>query len=163
MHCAEAALCGLAGWMRSKFRSLRSTCWPSNGGNHACAAEEWSEDDLFNLVRRAWPYRNLAREEFNRIVTMLSDGITPANRAAIRLHRDVMAGRLKARRGARIVAITCGGAIPELGDFRVVTENDGTFVGTVNEDFALESNSGDVFLLGNTLWRVRHGAARWFT
>jgi len=121
-----------------------------------CAAEEWAEDDLFNLVRRAWPYRNLAREEFNRIVTMLSDGITPANRAGAWLHRDVMAGRLKARRGARIVAITCGGAIPELGDFRVVTENDGTFVGTVNPDFALESNSGDVFLLGNTSWRVRY-------
>ena len=68
----------------------------------------------------------------------------------------MIAGRVKARRGARIVAITCGGAIPELGDFRVVTENDGTFVGTVNEDFALESNGGDIFLLGNTSWRVRY-------
>ena len=64
-----------------------------------CAAEEWSEDDLFNLVRRAWPYRNLSRDEFNRTVTMLSDGITPANRAGAWLHRDVIAGRLKARRG----------------------------------------------------------------
>ncbi len=121
-----------------------------------CAGEEWSEDDLLPLVRRAWPYRNLTREEFNRIVTMLSEGITPANRAGAWLHRDVIAGTVKARRGARIVAITCGGAIPELGDFRVVTENEGTFVGTVNEDFALESNGGDIFLLGNTSWRVRY-------
>jgi ATP-dependent Lhr-like helicase len=120
------------------------------------AGAEWSEDELFNLVRRAWPYRNLERNEFDRIIAMLSEGITIGTRAGAWLHRDIIAGRVKARRGARIVAITCGGAIPELGDFRVVTENDGTFVGTVNEDFALESNSGDVFLLGNTSWRVRY-------
>ena len=120
-----------------------------------CACDEWTEDDLFGSVRRAWPYRNLKREGFNRIVTMLSEGITPANRTGAWLHRDMMSGTLKARRGARIAAITCGGAIPELGDFRVVTENDGTFVGSVNEDFALESNGGDIFLLGNTSWRVR--------
>jgi ATP-dependent helicase Lhr and Lhr-like helicase len=122
----------------------------------ACACDEWSEDELFALVRRAWPYRNLTREQFNRIIGMLSEGITPANRAGAWLHRDVMAGKVKARRGARIVAVTCGGAIPELGDFRVVTENDSTFVGTVNEDFALESNAGDIFLLGNTSWRVHY-------
>jgi ATP-dependent Lhr-like helicase len=99
-----------------------------------CASDEWSEDEIYKLVRRAWPYRNLAREKFNRIITMLSEGITPANRTGAWLHRDVIAGTVKARRGARIAAITCGGAIPELGDFRVVTENDGTFVGSVNED-----------------------------
>ena len=121
-----------------------------------CASDDWSEDDLFALVRRAWPYRNLPREKFNRIVTMLSEGITPANRTGAWLHRDLISGQVKARRGARIAAITCGGAIPELGDFRVVTVNDGTFVGNVNEDFALESNSGDVFLLGNTSWRVNY-------
>ncbi len=120
-----------------------------------CAGDEWSEGDIFALVRRAWPYRNLSRDKFNRIISMLSEGITSANRTGAWLHRDVIAGTVKARRGARMVAITCGGAIPELGDIRVVTENDRTFVGTVNEDFALESNSGDVFLLGNTSWRVR--------
>ncbi len=121
-----------------------------------CAVEDCGEDELFALVRRAWPYRNLPRAEFNRIVAMLSEGIARGNRAGAWLHRDAIAGRLKARRGARIVAITCGGAIPELGDFRVVTENDGTFVGSVNEDFALESNGGDIFLLGNTSWRVHY-------
>jgi ATP-dependent Lhr-like helicase len=121
-----------------------------------CASDEWHEDDLFAVVRGAWPYRNLSREQFNRIIAILSEGITPANRSGAWLHRDVISGRVKARRGARIAAITCGGAIPELGDFRVVTENDGTFVGTVNEDFALESNIGDIFLLGNTSWRVHY-------
>jgi len=121
-----------------------------------CASDEWSEDELFALVRGAWPYRNLDREHFNRIITILSEGITPANRSGAWLHRDIISGRVKARRGARIAAITCGGAIPELGDFRVVTENEGTFVGTVNEDFALESNIGDIFLLGNTSWRVHY-------
>jgi ATP-dependent Lhr-like helicase len=121
-----------------------------------CASDEWSEDDLFGTVCKAWPYRNLSREQFNRIVSILSEGITAANRSGAWLHRDVISGRVKARRGARIAAITCGGAIPELGDFRVVTENEGTFVGSVNEDFALESNIGDVFLLGNTSWRVRY-------
>ncbi len=87
---------------------------------------------------------------------MLSEGITVGTRAGAWLHRDAINGLVKARRGARIVAVTCGGAIPELGDFRVVTENDGTFVGTVNEDFALESNGGDIFLLGNTSWMVRY-------
>ncbi len=121
-----------------------------------CAGEEWAEDDLFTLVRRAWPYRILERQTFNRIITMLSEGITAGTRAGAWLHRDAIHGLVKARRGARIVAVTCGGAIPELGDFRVVTENDGTFVGTVNEDFALESNGGDIFLLGNTSWLVRY-------
>jgi ATP-dependent helicase Lhr and Lhr-like helicase len=120
-----------------------------------CANDEWSEDDLFELVTRASPYRNLPRKQFDRIVTMLSEGISPRSKAGSWLHRDAINRRLKARRGARIVAITCGGAIPELGDFRVVTENE-TFVGTVNEDFALESNIGDIFLLGNTSWRVNY-------
>ncbi|HEY2825956.1 MAG TPA: DEAD/DEAH box helicase, partial [Pirellulales bacterium] len=120
------------------------------------ANDEWIEDDLFATVCKAWPYRNLSREQFNRIVAILSEGITPANRSGAWLHRNVISGSVKARRGARIAAITCGGAIPELGDFRVVTENEGTFVGTVNEDFALESNIGDIFLLGNTSWRVRY-------
>ncbi len=85
---------------------------------------------------------------------MLSEGITVGTRAGAWLHRDVIAGRVKARRGARIVAITCGGAIPELGDFRVVTEGEGHFCWYGKRRFCLESNRGDVFILGNTSWRV---------
>src|SRR6266478_6302935 len=87
---------------------------------------------------------------------MLSDGIAPGNRTGAYLHRDRINHRLRARRSARIAAITSGGAIPEQADYRVVTEGERTFVGTLNEDFAIESQVGDVFLLGTTSWRIVH-------
>jgi ATP-dependent Lhr-like helicase len=119
------------------------------------AGEDWQEDDLFELCRQAWPFHALARKDFDDLITMLSDGIAPGNRSGAYLHRDRINHRLRARRGARIAAITSGGAIPEQADYRVVTE-DGTFVGTLNEDFAIESQAGNVFQLGNASWRIRH-------
>ena len=121
----------------------------------AVAADEWEETALFELFCKAYPYRELAREKFDAIVRMLSDGIKPGTKAGAYLHRDQINGRLKARRGARLAAITSGGAIPETAQYRVVAEPDGTFVGTVDEDFAVESLAGDVFLLGNSSWMVR--------
>ena len=122
----------------------------------ACAAEEWLEHDLFALMRRAYPYRALSRETFDSIVTMLSDGIASRRgRYGAYLHRDQVNGRLRARRGARLAAITSGGAIPETALFTVVAEPEGTMVGTLDEDFAVESLAGDVVLLGNTSWRIR--------
>ncbi|HEX3726383.1 MAG TPA: DEAD/DEAH box helicase, partial [Pirellulales bacterium] len=118
------------------------------------ACEDWQEDELLNLMRRAWPFRNLSAGDFEAIVRMLSEGIVPSNRRGAYLHRDVIHGRLRARRGARIAALTSGGAIPETALYRVVAEPEGTFVGTVDEDFAVESLSGDVFVLGNISWRV---------
>jgi ATP-dependent helicase Lhr and Lhr-like helicase len=121
-----------------------------------CAAEEWSEDELFGLIRRAAPFAGLARHDFDDVVQLVSEGITTGRgRRAAYLHRDRVNGRLKGRRGARLAALTSGGAIPELGDYRVVAEPDDTFVGTVNEDWAIESMAGDVFLLGTTSWRIR--------
>jgi ATP-dependent Lhr-like helicase len=121
-----------------------------------CAAEDWSEEELFNAVRRAYPYRNLARAEFDAIVEMLSEGIAARRgRYGAYLHRDRVNGVLRARRGARLAAITSGGAIPENALYTVVAMPEGTVVGTVHEDFAVESMAGDVFLLGNTSWRVR--------
>ena len=121
-----------------------------------CAAEEWSEDALFDLVRRAAPFADLSREDFDDVVELVSDGIrTGRGRRAAYLHRDGVNGRLRGRRGARLAALTSGGAIPETGDYRVVAEPDETFVGTVNEDWAIESMAGDVFLLGTTSWRIR--------
>ncbi|HSR25276.1 MAG TPA: DEAD/DEAH box helicase [Candidatus Eisenbacteria bacterium] len=120
-----------------------------------CAAEEWSEDELFDLMRRAAPYERLPRQDFDDVVDMVSEGITTGRgRRAAYLHRDRVNGRLRGRRGARLAALTSGGAIPELGDYRVVAEPDDTFVGTVNEDWAIESMAGDVFLLGTTSWRI---------
>jgi ATP-dependent Lhr-like helicase len=121
-----------------------------------CAAEDWSEDDLFALVRRAYSYRNLPRADFDTIIEMLSEGIAARRgRYAAYLHRDRVNGRLRGRRGSRLAAITSGGAIPDNSLYTVVVEPEHTTVGTVDEDFAVESLSGDIFLLGNTSWRIR--------
>jgi ATP-dependent helicase Lhr and Lhr-like helicase len=122
----------------------------------ACACEDWQEDDLFTLVRRAYPYRNLQRSEFDSIVEMLSEGIAARRgRYGAYLLRDRVNGRLHGRRGSRLVAITSGGAIPDNSLYSVVAEPEGTLVGTVDEDFAVESLAGDVMLLGNSSWRIR--------
>ena len=122
----------------------------------ACAAEDWQEDDLFALVRRAFPYRHLERKDFDEIVAMLSDGIAARRgRYGAYLHRDQVNHRLRGRRGSRLAAITSGGAIPDNAMYTVVAEPEGTVIGTVDEDFAVESLRGDIFLLGNSSWRIR--------
>ena len=122
----------------------------------ACGADAWPEDELFALVRRAAPYADLARDEFDAVVAMLADGIqTGRGRRGAYLHRDRVHGILRGRRSARLAALTSGGAIPETADYRVVADPDDTTVGTVNEDWAIESMQGDVFLLGSTSWRIR--------
>jgi ATP-dependent Lhr-like helicase len=119
------------------------------------ACGERGEDELYALVCRAWPYRSLERSAYDEIITMLSDGIsTRRGRQSAYLHRDAVNCRLRARRGARLTAITCGGAIPQNADFQVVMEPTGLMVGTLNEDFAIESLAGDVFQLGNASYRI---------
>ena len=117
----------------------------------ACVAageDGWPEDDLFAAFRRAWPYRNLKREDFDAVIHMHLNG-----RRGL-LHRDGVGHRVMARKRARITAITGGGAIPDVADYQVRQQPDDTFVGTLNEDFAIESNVGDIFQLGNMSWRV---------
>ena len=122
----------------------------------ATANREWREDDLYGLARRTYAYRGLDRRDFDAVIEMLSDGITTARgRAGALLHRDRVNGIVRARRGARLVAITSGGAIPDNASYQVVAEPEGTAVGTVDEDFAVESMAGDVFLLGTSSWRIR--------
>ena len=119
------------------------------------AAEDWSEDALLAAVRRAWPYRNLDRERWRQLLAMLAGGFaTRRGRRSAYLHRDVVNGELRARRGARLTAMTSGGAIPDNADYDVVLEPHGTRLGSVNEDFAIESLPGDIFQLGNTSWRI---------
>ncbi len=121
-----------------------------------CAARDWQEDELYQLVRGTYPYRDLDRGHFDAIVTMLSDGITTQRgRSGAYLHRDQVNGRVRGRRGARLAAITSGGAIPDTANYFVVAEPDGKQVGTVDEDFAVESLAGDVFLLGTSSWRIK--------
>jgi ATP-dependent Lhr-like helicase len=147
----------------------------SNGGESPAATEElllgssdtragvsaphdpgWDEDELFALVRRAYPYRNLSRETYEAVLEMLSEGISSRRgRYGAYIHRDRINRKLRARRGARLAAITSGGAIPETALFTVVAEPEGMVVGTLDEDFAVESNAGDIMLLGNTSWRIR--------
>ena len=121
-----------------------------------CAAEEWKEEDLYALLRRAYPYRNLSRATYDALLVMLSEGLASRRgRYGAYLYRDQVNGRLRARRGARMTAILNGGAIPETALFTIVAEPEGTVVGTVDEDFAVESMKGEIFLLGNTSWLIR--------
>jgi ATP-dependent helicase Lhr and Lhr-like helicase len=116
----------------------------------------WDEDEVFALVRRAYPYRNLSRETYEAVLEMLSEGIAARRgRYGAYIHRDRINRKLRARRGARLASITSGGAIPETALFTVVAEPEGTVVGTLDEDFAVESNAGDIMLLGNSSWRIR--------
>jgi ATP-dependent Lhr-like helicase len=110
--------------------------------------EGWREDALFAAFTRAWPYRDLKRADFDAVIAMHLNG-----RRGL-LHRDAIGGRIMARKRARITALTGGGAIPDVADYQVRQEPDGTFVGTLNEDFAVEANVGDIFQLGNTSWRI---------
>ena len=114
-----------------------------------------AEDELFGLVTRSWPYRRLTRYQFDEIVDLVSVGIeTGRGQRMAYLHRDLVNGRLRGRRGARLATLTSGGAIPETGDYRVLMEPGDVLIGTVNEDFAIESMRGDVFLLGTHPWQV---------
>ena len=120
------------------------------------AARDWQEEDLYALVRGTYSYRDLDRKHFEAIIEMLSEGIsTQRGRSGAYLHRDQVNGRIRGRRGARLAAITSGGAIPDTANYSVVVEPDGKQVGTVDEDFAVESLAGDVFLLGTSSWRVK--------
>jgi ATP-dependent Lhr-like helicase len=122
----------------------------------ACAAGDWQEEELFQLVRRAYPYRRLSRKDFDDVIGMLSEGIAARRgRYAAYLHRDEVHGRLRGRRGSRLAALTSGGAIPDNSLYTVVAMPEGGTVGTVDEVFAVESLAGDIFLLGNASWRIR--------
>jgi ATP-dependent Lhr-like helicase len=119
------------------------------------AEEEWDEDALFRLFQEAYPYRNLGKDKFVEVVEMLARGYaTRRGRRGALLHHDALNHKIRARKGSRLSAITNGGAIPEVFDYRVLLEPEGHFIGTLNEDFAIESLPGDVFQLGNTSWRI---------
>jgi ATP-dependent Lhr-like helicase len=122
----------------------------------ACAQHEWTSDALYAMVRGAYSYRDLPRETFEEVLAMLADGVaTSRGRSGTFLHYDRVNGRLRARRGARLAAITSGGAIPDTANYNVVVEPEGHVIGSLDEDFAIESMAGDIFLLGTNSWKVR--------
>jgi ATP-dependent Lhr-like helicase len=130
----------------------------------SAATEEWSEDELFALIRRAWPYRGLSQEAFGQVVHVLSEGFaTSRGRRGAFLHHDEVNRHIRPRRSARLTAITNGGAIPDNFDYEVRLEPEGLRVGSLNEDFAIESMAGDIFQLGNVSYeilRVEPGVVR---
>jgi ATP-dependent Lhr-like helicase len=130
----------------------------------AAACDEWDDVALRELVQGAYPYRELTRKDFDDVVQMLAEGFTTRRgRRGAYIHYDGVNRRVRARRGARLAAITSGGAIPDVGDYRVILEPTETFVGTLNEDFAIESTPGDIFQLGNSSYliqRIESGQVR---
>lgn len=120
------------------------------------ANQEWEADKLFDCLRRAWPYRNLAREDFNQVLNILANGlIEQGGRGQALIHHDHVNGVLKGRKAARLIALNNSGAIAETDSVRVILEDENTVVGSVDEEFAVESSSGDIFLLGNSSWRIQ--------
>ncbi len=120
------------------------------------ACEDRGEDEVFDLVRRAASYGELKRETFDKVLVMLSEGVSGRRgRAGALVHRDAVNRRLRGRRGARLAALTSGGAIPDNANYEVLELPEGGKVGSIEEDFAIESMAGDIFLLGNTSWRIR--------
>ncbi|HZV37262.1 MAG TPA: DEAD/DEAH box helicase, partial [Pseudoxanthomonas sp.] len=119
------------------------------------ACREWGEDELFGIVHRAWPYARLERKDFDAVVRMLADGFsTRYGQRAAYLHRDAVHRKMRGRKGARMTAILSGGTIPDTADYQVVLEPHATMIGSINEDFAIESIAGDIFQLGNTSYRI---------
>ncbi len=119
------------------------------------SCDEIADDELFAVMLGAYPFRQLDRKTYDDVVKMLADGFTTRRgKRGAHIHRDIITGRLRAKKGARQYAILNGGAIPDLFDYDVVAEPENVFVGTLNEDFAIESMPGDVFQLGNSTWRI---------
>ena len=119
------------------------------------ACQDWHEDELYDFILTAYPFRDLSRENFNEVITMLAEGFsTRRGRKSRYVHYDAVNKQIKARKGAKLTAVTNGGAIPDQFDYDVVLEPEGHFIGTLNEDFAFESLPGDIFQLGNTSYRI---------
>jgi ATP-dependent Lhr-like helicase len=120
------------------------------------AAQDWPETALYDRMRRAWPFRKLTRPDFDAVIRMLSEGFaTRRGRKGALIHRDGINNILRSRRGARMTALTSGGTIPDTADYQVLLEPENTVIGSVNEDFAVESMAGDIFQLGNRSYRIQ--------
>ncbi len=119
-------------------------------------AQEWDTDALYATLRRAVPYTELTRAQFDEVLELVATGVVTGRGPRGRyVHHDAINGKVRGRKGGRLAALTSGGAIPEIGDYRVVADPDDLFIGTVNEDWAVESMAGDIFLLGTHSWKIR--------
>jgi ATP-dependent Lhr-like helicase len=121
----------------------------------AAASRQWHDQELFEVLKGAWPYRSLTRDQFDELLGIAAEGVAKNKKNGAYVYWDRINGTIKPRRSARIAALTSGGAIPDLAEYRVVTA-DGTFIGTLDEEFSIESSPGDVFLLGNNSWMIEY-------
>ncbi|HEY2470199.1 MAG TPA: DEAD/DEAH box helicase [Terracidiphilus sp.] len=122
----------------------------------ACGAEPWHKKSLYDVLRRAYPYRNLAWEQYEEVTAILANGIESSRgRYGAYLLHDGIHDELHPRRGARMIAISNGGAIPDTALFNVILQPENVQIATLDEHFAVDSSPGDVILLGNTSWRVK--------
>jgi ATP-dependent Lhr-like helicase len=119
------------------------------------ACQEWDEPALYEACRRAWPYHAMSEKDYTEVVEMLADGFsTRRGRRSAHIHRDQVNKKLRGRRGAKLIAVTNGGAIPDQFDYDVILSPSGLRIGSLNEDFSFESIPGDIFQLGNTSYRI---------
>ena len=120
------------------------------------SAQEWDVDALYEMLRKAVPYTELTRAQFDEVLELAAHGVETGRGPRGRyVHHDAVNGKVRGRKGARLAAVTSGGAIPEIGDYRVLADPDDLFIGSVNEDWAVESMAGDIFLLGTHSWKIR--------
>lgn len=117
--------------------------------------QEYGTDDLYRLIISSYIYKDLSKKEFQQVIQMLAEGFsTRRGRKGAYLYYDPINEKIRGRKGAKLTALTSGGAIPDNFDYEVVLDPEDTVIGTLNEDFALESAPGDVFILGNHSWMV---------
>ncbi len=119
------------------------------------AMRDIAADELYTVMKSEYIWRELRRSDFDGVLSMLNDGYSLRfGRRSRYIFYDRTEQIVRARPGARITAALNGGAIPENFEYEVIEEPDGTYVGSVHEDFAIESSRGDVFQLGNRLWQI---------
>jgi ATP-dependent Lhr-like helicase len=142
---------------------LDTTCIPTNCtdvlAQHvvgAVAARDWQADDLYALCRRSWCYRDLTRDDFDRVLGMLAGYCEFEGEEAPypRIMWDRVNGVLSAERSSRLIAFTASGTIPDTADYEVYLQERETSVGQLDEGFVEDLRVGDIFVLGSSSWRV---------
>ncbi len=121
-----------------------------------CAEDEISVADLHELVRGAYPFAGLARPQLENVLDMLA-GRYPSDEFAElrpRIVWDRTAGVVKGRQGARRLAVTNAGTIPDRGLFGVFQVDGGGRVGELDEEMVYEARQGQTFMLGASTWRI---------
>ena len=120
-----------------------------------CSEGVWTVDELERMVRGAYPFAELSREQLEGVLDMLA-GRYPSDEFAElrpRVVWDRTAGTVRGRDGSRMLAVQNAGTIPDRGLYAVVLP-DGARVGELDEEMVYEARSGQAFMLGASTWRI---------